>query len=52
MKARINLNQALVDGLKPRGGEYILWDRSLRGYGVRVRPTGTATYVVQAREGG
>ena len=52
MKARINLNQALVDGLKPRGGEYILWDRSLRGYGVRVRPTGTATDVVQARQGG
>ena len=38
VKARISLNQALVDGLKPAAEEYILWDRSLQGYGVRVRP--------------
>lgn len=45
------ITKRLVDGLQPRASEFILWDSELSGFGVRVRPSGHMTYIVQYRAG-
>jgi integrase len=40
-----------VDALKPAAREYFSWDRDLKGFGVRVQPTGEKSYVVKYRAG-
>lgn len=40
-----------VDGLKPAAAEYFSWDRDLKGFGVRVQPTGDKSYVAKYRAG-
>jgi integrase len=49
--ASTQITKRLIDGLKPRGGEYFVWDGSLAGYGVRVQSTGAMSYVVKYRAG-
>jgi integrase len=49
--ASTQITKRLIDGLKPRGGEYFVWDGSLAGYGVRVQTTGAMSYVVKYRAG-
>jgi integrase len=41
-----------VDGLKPRAAEYFSWDRDLKGFGLRVQPSGEKSYVAKYRVGG
>ena len=38
-----------VDALRPRQSDYMVWDRDLPGFGVRVAGTGRKVYVVQTR---
>nr|WP_269453898.1 site-specific integrase [Sphingobium sp. SYK-6] len=38
-----------VAALNPSAMEYVLWDSSLKGFGVRVTPAGTKTYLFQYR---
>ncbi len=40
-----------VDGLKPAAAEYFSWDRDLKGFGVRVQPTGEKSYIAKYRAG-
>jgi integrase len=40
-----------IDGLTAANREYIAWDREIPGFGVRVRPTGAKSYIVQYRAG-
>jgi integrase len=40
-----------VDALRPGGTEYFVWDRDLKGFGLRVQPTGKKSYVVKYRAG-
>jgi len=40
-----------VDALQPNGREFTLWDGTVSGFGVRVRPTGAMSYVVVYRAG-
>jgi integrase len=49
--ASTQITKRLIDGLKPRVGEYFVWDGSLSGYGVRVQSTGAMSYVVKYRAG-
>ena len=49
MKARIT--KRVVDGLKSTGTEYFAWDPELKGFGVRVRPSGAKSYVVKYSAG-
>ena len=40
-----------MDALKPNGSEFTVWDDTVSGFGVRVRPTGAKSYVVVYRAG-
>ncbi len=45
------ISKRVVDGLKPHTSEYTVWDSQMLGFGVRVRPTGSKSYVVVYRAG-
>jgi integrase len=45
------ISKRLVDSLRPGKKEVIVWDSALRGFGVRVRPSGAMSYVVVYRAG-
>ena len=51
-KERMKLTDVAVARLRPRKREYTVWDRSLPGLGVRVRPTGGRSYVLLEEAGG
>ncbi|WP_082543610.1 tyrosine-type recombinase/integrase [Sphingomonas sp. Leaf339] len=41
-----------VDALQPKDRDEFMWDTDLRGFGVKITPKGTKTYIVQYRMGG
>ena len=44
------LTKRTIDGLKPdRRRDVFLWDGELRGFGVRMKPSGTKTFIIQYR---
>ena len=45
------ITKRTVDALQTSGSEFTVWDDSLTGFGVRVRPTGAKSYVVVYRAG-
>ena len=45
-RERRKLTDAAIARLRPRAREYTVWDRSVPGLGVRVRPTGGMTWVM------
>jgi integrase len=45
------LTKRTVDALEVTVGDYLRWDHHLRGFGVRVYPSGKKTYLVQYRVG-
>ena len=45
MATRMRLTDAAVGRLRARRAEYTVWDTRLAGLGVRVRPTGSRSYV-------
>ncbi len=50
MKAQ-RITKRTVDALQPNGRDFTAWDDTISGFGVRVRPTGTKSYVVVYRAG-
>ncbi len=46
------LTKPFVDALKATGSEYAVWCSALPGFGVRIRPTGTMSYVAIYKTGG
>jgi integrase len=48
----VRLNKSTVDALAPRAMEYVAWDLSLPGFGVRVYPSGLKTYILHIRTQG
>jgi integrase len=46
------ITKRIVDGLKPRQREFVHWDGELTGFGVRVRPTGSMSFIAVYRTGG
>jgi integrase len=51
MMARRRITKRVVDALKVKPTEYTEWDDGLSGFGVRVRPSGSMSYVVTYRAG-
>jgi integrase len=47
----LRITKRLVDRLAPRANEFTVWDSKMPGFGVRVRPTGTKSFVVVYRAG-
>src|SRR6516225_6814161 len=45
------ITKRCVDALRPGRREYFVWDRDLKGFGLRVQPTGKKSYVVKYRAG-
>ena len=41
------LTKRVVDATKPAAKEFVLWDDELSGFGLRVKPTGVKSYIVQ-----
>lgn len=46
------ITKKLIEELRPREKEFVIWDTRLPGFGVRVRPSGSITYILQARLAG
>ena len=46
------ITKRAVDALTAREREYMLWDRDIKGFGVRVHPSGRKVYVVKYRHHG
>ncbi len=46
------LTKRIVDAGAPQNGRYFVWDADLKGFGLRVEPSGAKTYVVRYRAGG
>ena len=43
------LTKRIVEGIAPGSGDVFVWDSELRGFGVRVKPSGARSYIVQYR---
>ena len=46
------LTERIIRDAKPAAKTFIVWDEKLKGFGVRVTPGGTKTYVIDYRAGG
>ena len=46
------LTKRRVEGFEIRAKAYFEWDSEIKGFGVRIMPSGTKTYQVQYRKGG
>ncbi|WP_226552562.1 site-specific integrase [Celeribacter naphthalenivorans] len=47
----MKLTKRAIEGLETKPQSYFEWDSEVRGFGVRVYPTGKKTYVIQYRVG-
>jgi len=50
--AKGRINKTSVDALQPASAETVLWDDKIAGFGLKVMPSGTKTYLFQYRLGG
>lgn len=46
------LTQTTIKALKAEDARYIVWDEDLKGFGLRVEPSGAKTFLVRYRAGG
>jgi integrase len=46
---RVNLTKRVVDAAKAAANDYQIWDAKVRGFGVRVYPSGVKAFILQYR---
>ena len=51
-KVKVGLTRRAIEALRPQRQAWIAWDTQVTGFGVRVQPTGTKSYIVNYRPGG
>lgn len=44
------ITKEFVDDLEPSGRDLVYWDDAIPGFGVRVKPTGSKSYLIQFRD--
>ena len=47
--AKQNLTKSMVERLPATAQDYVIWDEQFPGFGVRVKPSGVKSYIVQYR---
>jgi integrase len=50
-EVKVRITKKVVDGLNPESRDVWVWDTELKGFGLRARPTGRKSYVVEYRPG-
>ena len=51
-KVKVGLTRRAIEALRPQRQAWIAWDTQVTGFGVRVQPTGTKSYIINYRPGG
>ena len=51
-EAQVRITKSVVDKVMPGDRDVFIWDRELKGFGVRVWPSGRKTFVAKYRVGG
>ena len=51
-KVRLTLTKRTVEGLEPTAKPWIAWDNKVTGFGVRIQPSGTKSFLVNYRANG
>ena len=51
-KVRLTLTKRSVEALAPSAGPWIAWDDKLTGFGIRVQPSGTKSFLINYRADG
>lgn len=46
------ISKRTVDSLRPAAGNQFLWDTDLKGFGAKITPAGSISYIIQFRMGG
>lgn len=52
LQEKVRLSKSVVAAAEPRDREYCIWDTRVAGFGLRVRPSGSKTFVFTYRTGG
>ena len=47
----LRISKRMIDRLKPSSKEYAVFDSDIPGFGVRMRPSGTMSYILMYRTG-
>lgn len=50
-KVRLTLTKRNIDTLEPEKTSWIAWDDKLTGFGIRIQPSGTKSFIVNYRSG-
>ncbi|WP_210492272.1 tyrosine-type recombinase/integrase [Microvirga antarctica] len=50
-RASIKINKRTVDAALPTAARYVLWDVDLKGFGLRVEPSGVKSFIARYRPG-
>ncbi len=46
---KVKLTKRVIDGIKPEAKELFIWDTEIRGFGLRVWPSGRRVFIFQYR---
>lgn len=49
---KVKITKRTVDAIKPGDRDALVWDTELKGFGLKVTPTGSKVYLIQYRLGG
>lgn len=48
----MRIQKRTVDGVETKAERYMLWDDDLKGFGLRIEPSGVKSYIIRYRPGG